>query len=148
MLLLAIELSVIQIGFRVHRTFRRLDIRRNPAHRAQNHQFRVALLRALALEEIAEDRDITQSRYLIAKICDSVIHQAGDDEALAILQFEFSIRLARADGGYGGSGNGDGIREIERTDLRNDVQVDVAVRLNHGCEPQPHAKLAKLHCDG
>src|SRR5260370_39460630 len=63
--LLAIELAVIQIWLRVYRALRRLDIGRNPAHRAQNHQFRVALLRALALEEIAEDRDITQFRYLI-----------------------------------------------------------------------------------
>src|ERR1700680_2752520 len=148
MFFLAIELSVIQIGLRVHWTFRRLYMRCNPAHRAQNHQFRVALLRALALEEIAEDRDIAQSWYLVAKICDPVIHQAGDDEALAILQFEFSVRLARADSGYGGSGNGDGIREVQRTHLRNDVQVDVAVRLNHGGEPQPHAKLAKLNSDG
>src|SRR5437588_5099676 len=148
MLFLAIELAVIQIRLRIHRTLWSLDIWCDPAHRAQNHQFRVALLRALALEEIAEDRDIAQSRYLIAKICDPVIHQSGDDEALAVLQFEFSIRLARADGGYGGSGNGDCIREIQRAHLRNDVQVDAAVRLNHGGEPQPHAELAKLNCDG
>jgi len=87
MLFLAIELAVIQIRLRVHRTLRRLDIRCDPAHRAQNHQFRVALLRALALEEIAEDRDIAQSGYLFAKICGPVINQSGDDESLALLQF-------------------------------------------------------------
>src|SRR6202795_3565167 len=143
MLFLAIELALIQIWLWIHRTLGRLDIGCNPAHRAQNHQFRVALLGALALEEIAEDRDIAQSRYLVAKICDPVIHEAGDDEALSILQFEFSIRLALADGGYGGSLNADGICEVQRTHLRNDVQVDVAVRLNHGSEPQPHAELAR-----
>src|SRR6202023_1456346 len=148
MFFLAIELAVIQIRLRVHWTFRRLDSGCNPAHSAQNHQFRVALLRALAFEEIAEDRDIAQSRYLVAKICDPIIHQAGDDEALSILQFEFSIRLARADGGYGGSGNGDRIGEVQRTHLGYDMQVDVAVRLNHGSEPQPHAELAKLNRDG
>src|ERR1700686_4788480 len=148
MLLLAIELSVIQIVLRVHWTFRRLDIGRNPAHRAQNHQFRVALLRALALEEIAEDRDIAQSRYLVPKICDPVVHQAGDDEALAILQFEFSIRLTGADGGYGGSGNGDRVREIQCAHFRHDMQVDAAVRLDHGSEPQSNAEFAKLNCDG
>src|SRR3979490_1860054 len=148
MLFLAIELIVIQIWLRIHRTFRSLDIGRNPAHRAQNHQFRVALLRAFALEEIAEDRDIAQSRYLVAKICDPVIHQAGDDEALAILQFEFSIRLARADGGDGGSGKGDGIREVQCAHFGYDMQVDVAVWLNHGGELKSHAKLTKLDCDG
>ena len=66
MFFLAIELALIQIGLRVHRTFRRLDIGRDPAHRAQDHQFRIALFRALALEEIAEDGDIAQSRYLVA----------------------------------------------------------------------------------
>ena len=85
MLFLAIELIVIKIRLGVHRTLRRLDIWCDPAHGTENHQFRVALLRALALEEIAEDRYIAQSGYLIAKICDPVIHQAGDDEALAIL---------------------------------------------------------------
>ena len=34
---------------------------------------------------------------LIRNIGDPVIHQAGDDEALAILQFEFRIGFAGAD---------------------------------------------------
>src|ERR1700693_1125685 len=98
LLFLAIELAFVQIRLRGRRTVRCLDTGRNPAHRAQNHQFRVAFLVALALEEIADDRDIAQPGNLVPNVCDPVIHEAGDDEALAILQFEFSIRLARADG--------------------------------------------------
>src|SRR5208283_4631235 len=146
--LLAIELALIQIRHRHRRTLRRLDTGRNPVHGAQNHQFRVALLGALAFEEIAEDGDIAQSRNLVLNVRDPVIQQAGNDETLTILQFEFGLRLARADGGYGGSGDGDGVREVQRTDLGSDVQVDAAVRLNHGSELQAHAKLAKLNGDG
>ena len=148
MLFLAIELIVIKIRLRIHRTLRRLDIWCDPAHGTENHQFRVALLRALALEEITEDRDIAQSWHLVAKICDPVIHEAGNDEALAILQFEFSVRLACADSGYGGSGNRDRIREVQCAHFGYDMQVDVAVWLNHGGELQSHAKLTKLDCDG
>ena len=68
-----------------------------------------------------------RSRNLVGNVCDPVIHQAGDDEALAILQLEFSFRLTRADGGYGGSGYGDGVREVERAHLGSHVQVDRCV---------------------
>ena len=74
-------------------------------------------MRAFAFEEIAQDGDIAQPWNLVVDVRNAVIHQAGDDEALPILQFEFGIRLAGADGGDGGSGNRDGVGEIQRADL-------------------------------
>src|SRR5271163_187919 len=146
--LLRVELSFFQIGLRTLRRIRRLGARRNLAHRAQYHQFRIALLIALTLEEIAQDRDIAKERKFVRYVGDAVIHEAGDDEALAVLQFEFGFRFARADGRDRGSGDGDGIREIESADLGRDVQMDVAVRLNHGGEFKADAKLTKLNGDG
>ena len=82
--------------------------------------------------------------------CGVAVSERGrrTDEALAVLQFELGIRLARADRGYGGSGNRDGIGEIQRAYLGSDMQVDVAIRLDHRSELQAHTKFTKLNGDG
>ena len=43
--------------------------------------------------------------------------------------------------GHGESGNGQGIREIQRADFGRNLQVDVAVGRDHRGELQPHAEF-------
>ena len=44
--------------------------------------------------------------------------------------------------------DGDGVREVQRTYFGGNVQMNVAIRLNHGREFQAHAELAKLNGNG
>src|SRR5208337_1869242 len=146
--LLSVELAMVQIRLWGLWQLRRLGSGRDPVHGTQYHQFRVALLRALAPEKSAEDRDIAQARNLVRNVRDPVVDQAGDDEALAVLQFEFRFRLTGADGGDGGSGDRDRIREVQGAHFGGDMEVDAAVGLNDRGKFQVHAKLPKLNGDG
>src|SRR5271170_2852148 len=129
--LVRIKLVFIEILLRASRNLGSRDIWRNPLHRAANHQLRIALLSALALKEIPDNRNIAYPWDFVDNVRDPIIHQPGDDEALTILELELSIGLTRADGGHRGSGHGNRIREVQRTYLGNDMQVDVAIRLNY-----------------
>ena len=56
------------------------------------------LWKLLLLKKIAQHRDVPQPGDFVHDIGDSVVHQSGYHETLPILQFEFSFRLARAQG--------------------------------------------------
>ncbi len=102
-------------------------------------------MHAFAAEESAEDGDVAQSGDFVGDIGDAIVDQAGDDEALAILEFEFGFSFARAESGDGRTRNGDGIGEVEGTNLRGDVEVDAAVGLNDGRELEADSEFAKLN---
>src|ERR1035438_2933163 len=108
----------------------------------------MALLSALASEEIAEDGNVTKPRNFVHDVGDAVIHEAGDDEALAILQLEFGVGLAGAEGRDGGAGDRNCIGEVERAHLRHNVEVNVAIGLNDRSKFQAYAELTKLDGDG
>src|ERR1700680_1682680 len=66
-----IELPVVQERLRVFGPGRSFRIGRDPVYGAQHHQFRIALLRVLALEEIAQDRNIPKAGNLVPNIGDA-----------------------------------------------------------------------------
>jgi hypothetical protein len=75
---------------------RALRVGRNAVHGTQDHQFRIALLRALAAEKIPQDRNIAQAGNLVVNVGNAIVHQTRDHKALAVLQFKFGFRFARA----------------------------------------------------
>src|SRR5580698_6118654 len=94
--LLSIKLIFVEERLRILRTFRRLGAGCDAMHRAQHHQFRIALLQILAFEQIAENRNVSESRKLIGNLSHSVVHEAGDHETLPVLQLKFRVRATRA----------------------------------------------------
>src|SRR6266853_529462 len=94
--LCSIEFVLIQKRFRIRGCRRRLSAWRDATHRAQNHQLGIAFCRALALEKIAQNWNVTQSWNLVVDVGDTIVHQTRNDEALAVLQFKFSVRPPRA----------------------------------------------------
>src|ERR1022692_608968 len=125
--LFGIKLLVIHVGFRIPRSGRSFSIGRDPMHRAQDHQFRIAFLKTLTLEKITEDRNIPEAGNFVPNIGDTIIDQASDHEALPIFQLEFSLSLARAQGRNGEAGNSQRVGKIESADLRSNHEVNVAV---------------------
>src|SRR4029077_12225085 len=114
---------------------------RDPVYGAQDHQLRVTLLRALAPEEITQDWNVPQAGNLVPNIGDAIVDQTGNHKTLSIPQLEFSLRLARAQGGHGKAGNRKRVCEIQRADFRGDRKVNVAVRHDHRGELELNAKL-------
>src|SRR5208283_4635704 len=145
---LPVKLAVLQNGQGHRRTLGGLRARGNAARRAQDHQFRIVLLEALAPEKSSEDRDITQPWNFIDDVSDAIVDQSGNDKTLAILQLEFGIGLAGADGGNGRAGNADGVGVVERAHLGHDMHMNVAIGLDYGGELEAHTELAELNGDG
>ncbi len=83
---------------------------------------------------------------LLYKIGHPIIHQSRDHKTLAVLQFKFGLRFARAQRGHGEAGDGERIGEIESADLRRHFQMDVAVGHDHGGKFQLHSEF--LERDG
>src|SRR5271165_4237611 len=110
-------------------------------HRAENHQFRIALLRALAFEKITQDRNVAQARNLIPDVGDTIVNQAGDHEALSIAQLELGLSLASAQGRDGETRNRKRVGKIQRADLGSNREMNIAVRHDHRGEVELHAKL-------
>jgi len=117
-------------------------------HGAEHHEFGIALLEALTLEKSAQDRNVAQARNLVPNVGDTIIDQTGDHEALSIAQLELSLGLARAQSWDSEARNSQRVGKIESADLGRDVQMDVAVRLNHGGEFKANAKFTKLNLGG
>src|SRR5581483_3008554 len=95
-----VELVLVQKWLWVFRAGQRLRTRTDAMHGAQNHQFGVVLLQAAAAEEVSQDRNIAKSRNLVVNVCNPIIHQAGNHEALAVLQFKFGFSPARTERGH------------------------------------------------
>ena len=60
------------------------DDRRENLRRDHHDQLGLVLLRRLALEQQAEDRDVADARNLLQRRVHRVVHQAGDRERLAV----------------------------------------------------------------
>src|SRR5260370_10071134 len=82
-------------------------------YRAQDNKLCRTLLCVLASEQVAENRNIPQPGDLAVLVCDPVIHESGDYEALTILHFKLGLCAPCAQGGDRKSGNGQRICGVE-----------------------------------
>ena len=103
-------------------------------YRAQDHQFRIALLQALASKKIPKNRNIAQARNFVIDVGHPIIHQARDHKALPILQLKFSFSSARAKRGHGKPGDRERIGKVQGAHFRSDFQMNIAVGHDHGSE--------------
>src|SRR5437899_10474757 len=102
--------------------------RRDLACGHQDHELVVGLIQVLALEECPKDGNVTQAGNLGAGIGETVVHQSGDHEALAIFDLEFGLGAPGAERRYHKAGDGEAVGKVERADLGIHPQMDVAVR--------------------
>src|SRR5581483_1340329 len=105
-------------------------------------------LQAAAAEEVSQDRNIAKSRNLVVNVCNSIIHQAGDHEALAVLQFKFGFSPARTERGHREPRDRERIRKIQRADFGSHLQMDIAVGRDHWGELQANAELLERNGHG
>src|ERR1700684_3167492 len=105
-LLGGVKLIFVEERLRILRSSRRLGTGCDAMHRAQHHQFRIALLHILALEQIANNRKVGESRKFVGNLSHSVVHETGDHEALTVLQFKLRVCAPRAQGRNVKSGDG------------------------------------------
>ena len=75
-----------------------------------------------------------------------VVHQAGDRERLAVLQFELGLGAARRERRDAEALQDDGVGEVQRADLGPNLQVH-AVADDRRREVQPDAELLELNGD-
>ena len=68
----------------------RQDLRRD-----HHDQLGLVLLRRLAPEQLAQDRDVADARNLLQRRLHLVVHQTGDGERLAVAQLELGLGAAR-----------------------------------------------------
>src|ERR1017187_2413457 len=99
------------------------------------------------LEEPAENRNITEEGYFQEGFGFAIIEQSANCKALAVLKFDFRPHSANRNGRHSESGDGDGIREVERADFRRHLETDGSARRNGGDEVQPDTIVLELDCD-
>src|SRR5690242_18535308 len=75
---------------------RRRCRRLNAMCRDHHHQFALGFLIALALEQISQYRDISESRNFVADVGHAIVHQTCNNESLPILDLEFGLSAACA----------------------------------------------------
>ncbi len=114
--------EVRQLGFLFRR--KRFDEVRRDDHQQLVGRF----LGRAAAEELPQNRDISQAAHLGQRLRDAIIDQAGDGEALPILENYFCFRLALRERGNQEALQRHGIGKIERADFRRDLQIDAARR--------------------
>ena len=113
---------------------------RENLRRDHHHELGLILVRGLALEQQAEDRDVADARDLLQRGVHRVVDQAGDGERLAVLQIDLGLGATRAERGDPESLEQDAVGEVERADLGSHLQVH-AIAVNHRREVQPHAEF-------
>src|SRR5580698_5778883 len=141
--LLSIKLIFVEEWLRIDGSGRCLRAGCNAMHRAQHHQFRIALLQILAFKQIAQNRNVAESRKFVSNLSHPVVHEAGDHETLPVLQLKFRVGATGAERGNVKSGDRQSVREIQFTYFRYHAQMDVSVGHDHGSEPQPDSKFFK-----
>src|SRR6266851_3186880 len=117
-------------------------------YRAQNNKLCRTLLCVLTSEQVTENRNIPQPRDLAVLVCDPVIHESGDHEALTILHFKLGLRAPCAQGRYSKAGNGQRIGEIELAHFGHHLKMNIVVRHDHRRKFQLHTEFTELygHC--
>src|ERR1035437_4401777 len=136
-----VELAGIQERLRIFGECRLLRVRRNASHRAQDHEFRIALLQALAAKKVAQDRNVAKAANLVIDVGHTVVHEPRDHKALSILQLKFGFGFARAKRGHGESGDGQRIGKVQGAHFRSYLQVNIPVGHDDGGELQAHAEF-------
>src|SRR5580700_9652979 len=144
--LLSIELVVVDERLGILGGGRWFGTGRNPVHGAEHHEFGIALLDALTLEKITQDRNVAQARNFVPNVGDTIIDQTGDHEALSVAQLELGLSLARAQSRDSEARNSQSVGKIESADFGGDDEVNIAVGHDHRGELEPDAKL--LEGDG
>ena len=142
-----IKLVFLDERLRLHGQGRSLGARRNSPYGAQNHQLGLALLQVLAFEKIADNRQIPEPGELARQTGHPIIHQTGDHKTLPILQLKFGLGAPCAQGRNTEARNRQTISEIEGTDLGGHLEVNVAIRHDHGSKCQLHPEIFELNGD-
>ena len=89
------------------------DLRRD-----HDDQLGLVLLIRLALEQLAENRDVADAGNLAHRAGHGVVHQAGDRERLAVAQLDFGLGAARGQRRDAEALERDRVAEVERADFR------------------------------
>src|SRR5580704_4955142 len=130
--LLLVELLVIDKRLGILGGDWRFGIGGDPVYRTQDHEFRITLLCAFALEKSTQDRNVAEAGNFVPDIRDPVIDQTRNYETLTILQLEFGFRFASAQGGNREAGNCQSVGEIQSADFRCDNKVNVPLGMITG----------------
>src|SRR5579885_2845744 len=112
--------------------------------RDQHHQFGVVSRQRPALRNLPQQRDIRQSGNLAQGVGDPVIQQAGDDEALAVFEFDFCLGAAGSQSRDIKTLKDQAVAVVERTDLRGDLQADGSAGGEGLPEVDAHDELTEL----
>ncbi len=101
----------------------------------------------LRAEELAQNRDLRNPRHLAHNLGGAVVQQAGDDEALAILDLHLGLGTARGEGRNGKAGDGDSVAVVQCADLGRELDADGSVGIDRRGEFDLDAEGTKLDGD-
>jgi len=102
-------------------------------------QLRDAVTHGLGLEELAEDRNVSDARDLGKLIGRTVVEEAGNAEALIALQLDLSFGAAGRYRGNRISGDDNFIAVVEGTDLGSDFELNRPIGENRRGKVHAHA---------
>ena len=115
--------------------------------RDQHHQLRLLGPIRLALEQRADDRQLAENRNRRGVILRDVVEQPGNRERLPVAQLHVGLGASGRQRRNPEARERDAVGEIERADLRPDLQPD-HVPGNRRREVQPDAELLEDDRDG
>src|SRR5580704_3223761 len=115
--------------------------------RDHDHQLVLALVQAAALEQLAEDRDVADTGYLLELLGDAIVHQTGDRVTLSVGKIHFGLEAIRCQSGDDEPLQSQSVCEIQRANLGLDLQVDQPIGSQSWREVQTHSELFELNGD-
>ena len=98
--------------------------RAHQTRRNQHHQLGAFRSVGLALEQVADDRELAEERDGRGVFLRQVVEQPGDGERLAIAQLDVGLGASRRERGNPEALQRDAVGEVERADFRRDLQPD------------------------
>ena len=131
---------------RQRRHFVRIERLHEP-RRDQHHQLGALGAVRLALEQVADDRQLAQDGDLGAVFLRQVVEQPGDHERLAVAQLDVGFRAPDGERGNAETRQGDAVAEVERAHLGLHLQAD-HVAGNRRLEREANPELLVLNGDG
>ena len=102
--------------------------RMNDMRRDHHHQLILALVQSVALEQLAENRNIADTRNLLKLLGHAVVHQPGDRETLSVGKTHFRLDAIRRQRRNHKALQCQRVGEIQRADFGLDLQVNQAIR--------------------
>src|SRR5215207_7605676 len=131
-----------RIGSKTQDVARRRTIRVDDRRRDDHQQFGFERLPACAREKRPENRDVHQVRNTILDPLPLLVHEAGDDQALARPHVDGGLYAARSQRGNPEPSDEDRVRVVEAGHLGTHGQGDQAVVEDLWREPQTNAEFA------